>query len=280
MKKAILVISFGTTHHDTRRVTIDKIEDRIKENFKDFQVRRAYTAHGVIKVLKDRDNINIDTPEEAMEKLILEEFKDIIVQPLHIIPGVEYDYVSEIVRYYQYNNPQVNIKLGRPVLYYKGYEEGQPDDYNIFIDAIKPIIDTSDTILFMGHGTMHPSNACYLCLQEVLRSHNYTNTYIASVEGYPTIENIIKILVKDRRHTVRLVPLMLVAGEHAKNDMAGDEEDSWKNILINEGFDVKVSLTGLGEVIKFQDIYIQHINDVIENKYEYLGRNIKGIKLL
>ncbi|QGU94416.1 sirohydrochlorin cobaltochelatase [Clostridium bovifaecis] len=280
MKKAILVVSFGTTHHDTRRVTIDRIEGRVKENFEDFEVRRAYTAHGVIKVLKDRDGIEIDTPEEAMEKLIMEGFEEIVVQPLHIIPGVEYDYISEVVRYYGYENPKINIKLGRPVLYYKGYEEGQPDDYTTFIEAVKSIIDTKETVLFMGHGTMHPSNACYLCLQEVLRSQGHNNIYIASVEGYPTIEDVTKTLLKNKDQTIRLVPLMLVAGDHAKNDMAGHEEDSWKSLLTKAGFQVEICLMGLGEIEKFQDIYLQHISDAIEDRYKDLGRNIKGKKLL
>jgi sirohydrochlorin cobaltochelatase len=279
VKKAILVVSFGTTHEDTRKATIERIEERIRDRFADFEVRRAFTAHGVIKVLKVRDGIFVDTPEEAMEKLIGEGYEDITVQPLHIIPGLEYDYISEIVKHYENENPNVNIRLGRPVLYYKGFEEDHPDDYTIMIEAVKPIITDEKTVLLMGHGTMHPANACYLCLRDVLKSLNYDNTYIACVEGYPTIEEIIKVLKKDGRKSVKLVPLMLVAGDHAKNDMAGESEDSWKNILIREGFEVETYLKGLGEIAEFQDIYLQHISDTIENKYENLGKNMKGKNL-
>jgi sirohydrochlorin cobaltochelatase len=279
MKKAILVVSFGTTYEDTRKATIDKIEERVRERFTDFEVRRAFTAHIVIKVLKNRDGIIVDTPEEAMEKLIREGYEEIIVQPLHMIPGLEYDYISEIVKHYESENPNINISLGRPVLYYKGFEEDHPDDYTIMIEAIKHIITDEKTVLLMGHGTMHPSNACYLCLRDVLKSHNFDNTYIACVEGYPTIEEIIKVLKKENRHSLKLVPLMLVAGDHAKNDMAGDEEDSWKNILLKEGFEVETYLKGLGEIKEFQDIYIQHIEDIIENRYENLGKNMKGKNL-
>lgn len=279
MKKAILVVSFGTTYEGTRKATIDRIEDRIRETFKDFEVRRAFTAHGVINVLKARDGIIVDTPEEAMEKLIREGFEEIVVQPLHLIPGVEHDYVCEIVRFYETENPTIDFRLGRPVLYYKGYEEDQPDDYSIMIESIESIIDKEKSILFMGHGTMHPANACYVCLREVFISHGYDNAYIACVEGYPTIEDVIKVLKKDKVKSVKLIPLMLVAGDHAKNDMAGDEDDSWKSILIKEGFEVETYLKGLGELEKFQDIYIQHVHDVIENKYEGLGKNLKGKNL-
>jgi sirohydrochlorin cobaltochelatase len=279
VKKAILVVSFGTTHEDTRRATIDKIEERVKESFSDYEVRRAFTAHIVIKVLKNRDGIIVDTPEEAMDKLIKEGYEDIILQPLHMIPGLEYDYVTEIVKHYEKENPKVSIKLGRPVLYYKGFEEDHPDDYTIMIEAIKHIITDEKTVLLMGHGTMHPSNACYVCLRDVLKSHNFDNTYIACVEGYPTIEEIIKVLKKDNRTNLKLVPLMLVAGDHAKNDMAGEDEDSWKNILLKEGFEVETYLKGLGEIKEFQDIYIQHIDDVINNRYENLGKNMKGKNL-
>jgi sirohydrochlorin cobaltochelatase len=280
MTKAILVVSFGTTYTDTRKLTIDRIEERIKESFADYEVRRAFTAHRIIKILKERDGILVDTPEEAMDKLLTEGFKEIIVQPLHMIPGAEYDYVCEIVRHYERANPQVDVKLGRPVLFYKSYEEGQPDDYNTLIEVIKPLIDTEKTIVLMGHGTMHPANACYICLQEILKNRSYDNVYIASVEGYPTIEEIAKLLKRDERKSVKLIPLMLVAGDHAKNDMAGDSEDSWKSILTREGFEVEVCLKGLGEIEKFQDIYIQHIKDVIENKFGNLGKNLKGVRPL
>lgn len=280
MTKAILVVSFGTTYADTRKLIIDRIEERIKESFPDYEVRRAFTAHRIIKKLKERDGIFVDNPEEAMDKLFAEGFKEIVVQPLHMIPGTEYDYVCEIVRHYERANPHIDIKLGRPVLFYKSYEEGQPDDYNIFIDVIKPFIDTEKTIVFMGHGTMHPANACYICLQEILKDQGYNNVYIASVEGYPTIIKITKLLKKHGMKSVKLMPLMLVAGEHAKNDMAGDSEDSWKSILTREGFEVEVCMKGLGEIEAFQDIYIQHIKDIIDNKFNNLGKNLKGIRSL
>lgn len=278
MKKAILVVSFGTTYEDTRKLTIDRIEERVKESFKDYDKRRAFTAHKIIKVLKERDGIHEDTPEEALEKLKNEGFTEIIVQPLHLIPGEEYDYITAVVNKYKEDGSFEKIVLGRPALYFKGIEQHIPDDYEIFVDSLEEILNEYRNVVFMGHGSVHPSNACYPCLQSVLRDKDYENAYIGTVEGYPTIDDVVRWLKKDDIKEVTLVPLMLVSGDHAKNDMAGDEEDSWKNILEGEGIKADICLRGLGEFKKFQDIYLQHIQDAIEGKYEGLGKTKKGFK--
>lgn len=276
MKKAILLVSFGTTHKDTRRITIDAIENKVKDKFKEFEVRRAFTAHIIINILKNRDGIIELTPEEALDKLYEEGFEQVVVQPLHIIPGEEYDYIKKVVDHYEFENKFKSIKLGRPILYFKGIEEEIPDDYSIFIDAIEEIIPKDRNLLFMGHGSVHYSNACYLCLYHVLRDKGFKNVYIGNVEGYPTLEDLIPNIKKKGVSTLTLAPLMVVAGDHAKNDMAGDEEDSWKSILIEEGFEVNIYMHGLGEIEKFQDIYIKHIEDVIEERYLSLGKTKKG----
>lgn len=278
MKKAILVVSFGTTHEDTRKLTIDRIEERVKENFRHYEVRRAFTAHKIIKVLKERDGIHEDTPEEALEKLKNEGFTEIIVQPLHLIPGEEYDYITAVVNKYKEEGSFEKIVLGRPALYFKGIEEHIPDDYEIFVDSLEEILNEYRNVVFMGHGSVHPANACYPCIQSVLRDKDYENAYIGTVEGYPIIDDVVRWLKKDGINEITLVPLMLVAGDHAKNDMAGDEEDSWKNILEGEGIKADICLRGLGEFKKFQDIYLQHIQDAIEGKYEGLGKTKKGFK--
>ncbi|GLC32471.1 sirohydrochlorin cobaltochelatase [Clostridium omnivorum] len=276
MKKAILVVSFGTTHKDTLKLTIEKIEDRIKRTFPEYEMRRAFTAHMIIKILKDRDGIVTDTPEEALEKLKLEGFEEVIVQPLHIIPGAEFDYIKLVVDEYKRKGVFKKISLGRPALYFQAVEEELPDDYKIFVEAIDEVIPKDKAAVFMGHGSSHPANACYGCLQSVLSDLDKEKIYIGTVEGYPTIETIIRRLKKDNVKEVVLVPLMLVAGDHAKNDMASDEEDSWKSILEVEGINSEVYLHGLGEIEKFQDIYLKHIKDVIEGKYINFGETRKG----
>ena len=271
MKKAILVVSFGTTYLDTRKLTIDIIEERIREKFKDYEIRRAFTSNTIIKVLKNRDNILVDTPSLALQKLKDDGYEDVIVQPLHLIAGDEYKYVMQAIKAYEKYFKK--IVAGRPIMFYKPFDQDLPDDYEILVDAVKDIIPNGERVIFMGHGSNSVANACYSCLQLLLWDKGYSNTYIANVEGYPSIENVIKRIKNQDKNLIKespeviLIPLMIVAGDHAKNDMAGKSDLSWKNILEREGFKVNIYLHGLGELKKFQNIYIKHIEDAIENRY-------------
>ena len=270
MKKAILVVSFGTSYKDTLKLTIEKIEDEIRERFKDYYVMRAFTAHRIIKKIKNRDEIVIPTPEEALEQLYKEGYEEVIVQPLHIIPGEEFQYIRLVVDKFKASNKFKSIKVGRPALHFQGGEE-TPNDYEIFVDAIKEIIPKDKPMVFMGHGSNHPANSSFVALQSVFTYLNYNNVYVGTVEGYPTIDMIVEILKREDISYVKLAPLMLVAGDHATNDMASDEEDSWKTILEEAGIKVDIYLHGLGEIEKFRQIYINHVQDVIDNKYLHLG---------
>lgn len=267
MKKAILVVSFGTTHQDTLKLTIEKIEHKVREEFKGYEIRRAFTAHIIIKVLKERDRIYIDTPEEALGKLRDEGYEEVIVQPLHIIPGAEFDYIKLVVDKFKEEKAFKSIKLGRPALFFQKGED-TPDDYCIFIDSIKSIIPKDKEMVFMGHGTAHHANACYSCLQYMFIKEAMHNVHIGTVDGYPTLQDIIRILKKKQVKELKLAPLMLVAGDHAKNDMASEEEDSWQSMLKAEGMKVDIYLHGLGEIDAFQDIYLEHIKDAIEGTYD------------
>jgi len=267
MKKAILVVSFGTTYVDTRKKTIDLIEEKVRKDFPDYEVRRAYTAHIIIKRLKKRDDIHVDTPEEALKRLMDEGFEEVIVQPLHIIPGSEYDYVKSVVAHFKHQKVFKNISLGRPALYFKGGDD-IPDDYVIFIDAIKEHLDKEQIFVLMGHGSVHYSNACYSCLQHVFHDEGYPNVYIGNVEGYPEINVIMDKLTEQGVKEVTLKPLMLVSGDHANNDMVGDDENSWQNQLAKVGISSQADMRSLGEIGAFQDIYLQHIKDAISGDYK------------
>lgn len=270
MKKAILVVSFGTTYADTREKTIDIIEEKVRANFPEYEVRRAYTAHMIIKKLKDRDKIHVDTPEEALQKLMDENYSKVIVQPLHIIPGEEYDYIKCVVSHFRHKKFFKKLSLGRPALYFKG-GEGIPDDYVIFVDAMKEHLDKERNFVLMGHGSVHYSNACYSCLQQVLNDEGYNNVYIGNVEGYPEIPMIIDKLLKDSVDKATLKPLMLVSGDHARNDMVGDDEDSWQNQLGRHGIEADADMRSLGEIGAFQDIYVKHVEDAINGTYDMVG---------
>ncbi|MFT8314600.1 MAG: sirohydrochlorin cobaltochelatase [Clostridium sp.] len=275
--KVILVVSFGTTYGETRKLTIDSIEQCIQDRFKDYDMKRAFTSHMIIKVLRERDRYIVDTPEEALEKIAEEGYKEVIVQSLHIMPGEEYEYVERVVESYRQKDVFNKIELGRPILYFKGDGEQLQDDYLMAMQAIKLQMPETGSVVFMGHGTTHPANACYSCLQMVLRDHQINNVYIGTVEGYPSLDNIINTLKRDKVEEVTLMPLMVVAGDHCNNDMASDEEDSWKRVLEKEGFKVNLYMHGMGENPLFREIFVNHVEDTIIGKYKNMGRSKKGI---
>ena len=272
MKKAILVVSFGTSHMDALKNSIEKIENKIKEEFKEYDVYRAFTAHMIIKKIKNRDGINIPTPEEALEELREKGYEEVIVQPLHIIPGEEFDYIKGIVKIHK--DDFKSIKIGRPIFYYQGME-GLPKDYSLFIESIKEVLENEESVVLFGHGTAHYGNAVYGMLQTVLVDEDYDNVFVATVEGYPSIESCIKRMKKKNIKKTKLVPLLLVAGDHAKNDMASDEDDSLKSMLEREGIEVRLHMHGLGEFDKFGYLYINRIRDLIEDRYLDAGKTKK-----
>lgn len=272
MKKAILVVSFGTSHMDALKNSIEKIENKIKEEFKEYDVYRAFTAHMIIKKIKNRDGINIPTPEEALEELREKGYEEVLVQPLHIIPGEEFDYIKGIVKIHK--DDFKSIKIGRPIFYYQGME-GLPKDYSLFIESIKEVLENEESVVLFGHGTAHYGNAVYGMLQTVLVDEDYDNVFVATVEGYPSIESCIKRMKKKNIKKTKLVPLLLVAGDHAKNDMASDEDDSLKSMLEREGIEVHLHMHGLGEFDKFGYLYINRIHDLIEDRYLDAGKTKK-----
>ena len=273
MKKAILVVSFGSSHIDAVKNSIEKIENKIKEEFKDYEVYRAFTAHRIIKKIKERDNIYINTPEEALENLKKDNYDQVVVLPLHIIPGEEYDYIKGIV--HRFRKDFNDLRIGRPIFYFCGDEDDVPNDYELFIESIKDVFEGEESVVLFGHGTLHPGNAVYGMLQVMLKDKGYNNVFVATVEGYPTMKSVIEDMKKEKIKNTKLVPLLLVAGDHAKNDMAGNKEDSLKNLLEKEGIHATCYMHGLGENDKFDNLYINRVRDLIENKYEGIGKTKK-----
>ena len=261
MKKAILVVSFGTSYHETRKKTIEACENKIKESFKDYDFYRAFTSGMIINKLKKRDNMFIDNPSEALEKLYNAGYQEVVVQSLHIICGDEYNKLKDMVA--QYEDKFDKISIGRPLLTYI-------DDYRETVEAVKKDLDKMDideAVVFMGHGTEHESHASYPAIEYMFRDYGI-NAFVGTVEGYPELEQVIKKLKNRNIKTVDLLPFMLVAGDHAINDMASDEEDSWKTILEKEGFNVKVHVKGLGENPYIQEKFKNHALDCMKELQE------------
>ena len=280
-KKAILVVSFGTTYEDTRKVTIDAVAAKVRTAFPDYEVRQAFTSRIIIKKLAERDGLKIDTEKQALDKLKAEGYQEVIVQPLHLEAGDEYDKLVRAVA--RYEKSFAKITVGRPVLYYTGQEGEKPDDYMLAIDALRtqlPVLGKRDAVALMGHGGVHPSNTAYAALQLKLQDAGVKNVFVFTVEGYPTVENLIGEMKAKKIKTVTLMPLMVVAGDHANNDMAGDEKDSFKSQLLSAGFQVKTYLHGLGENAGIQDIYVQHVRDAQTNKYKERSKERPAIPVI
>ncbi|MDU2123896.1 MAG: sirohydrochlorin cobaltochelatase [Clostridium celatum] len=276
MKKAILVVSFGTIYLDTLEKTIEKAERQIRDKFSEYDIYRAFTSHMIIKKLKEKYEIFVDTPEEMLEKLYEDGYEEVIMQPLHMIPGEEFIYINKIAELFK-EKFEV-LKVGRPIFYYQGIEE-LPQDYSLFIEATKELYEENSAVVLMGHGTAHPANSVYGCLQAVFEDEGYENVFVTTVEGYPNFENVIRRLKRKNISEVTIAPLMVVAGDHARNDMASDDEDSLKSMLEAEGIKVDVHLKGLGENEKFNELYINRIDDLINNRYVGAGQTKKGHRI-
>lgn len=276
MKKAILVVSFGTSYLEPLKNSIENVENKIRNQFKDYDVHRAFTSHMIIKKLEIVHGLIVEKPEELLERLYIEGYEEVIIQPLHIIPGEEFSYIKNIEVYFK--DKFKSIKFGRPIFYYQGIE-GLPEDYSLFIKSIKGIIEGEEAVVMMGHGTVHPSNAVYGALQSVLNDEGYKNVFVGTVKGYPNFTSVLNKIKKRGIKKVLLMPLMLVAGNHAINDMTSEKDNSWKSMLEAEGIEVKLWTKGLGEVDEFAQLYIDRVDDLINNRYIETGE-IKKHKII
>ena len=260
-EKVILMVSFGTSFNQSRSLTIGGIEAAVKAAYPDYQVRRAFTSQIIIDKLAHRDGLVIDNIEEAMSRLVLDKVKEVIIQPTHVMSGFEYDDVIEAIM--PFAGEFDSFKVGKPLL-------TSDVDYDTVAEQIVSVTSSyraEDTaIVFMGHGTEHAASSTYVNLQEVLTAKGYTDYIIGTVEHGVEIDEVQALLAEMDVKKVVLRPLMVVAGDHANNDMAGDEEDSWKVILEGDGYEVITVVEGLGQIKGIQDVYIQHIKDAMDSE--------------
>ena len=262
-KDAILVMTFGTTFTDTRAKTIDAVETDIQKAFPNIPVFEAYTSHIIIDRVAANEGIKKLTPEEAFDKLKAEGYTRVAVISLDVIPGIEYGYDSIVAKDYAKNFKE--ISLATPLMYYQG-TEGEADQVVDFIKALSsqlPQMGAEDATLLMAHGTPHPANAYYAVIQDRLEDLGMNNVYVYSVEGRPNLEDVIPKLKAKGIKNITLMPIMMVAGDHANNDMAGDEEDSHKSILRKEGFTVGAYIHGLGENENIRQLYVERAKEAV-----------------
>lgn len=260
-KTAVLVVSFGTSYNDSRDITIGAIEEAIAKAFPDYEVRRAFTSQIIIDKLKERDGLEIDNVEEALDRAVADGITTLVVQPTHLMDGYEYTDLSDALE--QYKDKFDKVVIGAPLL----TEDADYDAVIAAITAHTASYDDGETaICFMGHGTEAASNVVYSTLQDKLTAAGYENYYIGTVEAEPSIDDVLEALnAKGTYKKVVLEPLMVVAGDHANNDMAGDEEDSWKTILTDAGYEVECLIEGLGQISEIQQIYVQHTQAAVDS---------------
>lgn len=262
-KDAILVMTFGTTFADTRAKTIDAVEAAIQKAHPDIPVFEAYTSHIIIDRVKAKEGIQKMTPEEAFSKLKAEGYTRVAVVSLDVIPGMEYSYDSIITKMQMSKFKE--LSLATPLMYFQG-TEGEPDQVVDFLNAVKsqfPVMGKEDATLIMAHGTPHPGNAYYSVIQDRIEKLGMNNVFVYSVEGRPNLDDVIPKLKAKGFKNVTLMPIMMVAGDHANNDMAGDDPDSHKSILTKAGFKVNTYIHGLGENENVRALYTQRANEAL-----------------
>lgn len=256
----ILVVSFGTSFNDSRRLTIGAIENAIREAFPEWSVRRAFTSQIIIDHVNKRDGVKIDNVKEALDRAVENGVKNLIVQPTHLMAGLEYHDLEEEVM--SYADAFESITMGENLL----AEDGDFEEVAKIITARTAEYDDGETaICFMGHGTEAESNAVYAKMQEVLTADGFENYFVGTVEATPSLEDVMAAVGEGEYKRVVLMPLMVVAGDHANNDMAGDEEDSWKSQFEAEGYSVECVLEGLGQQPEIQQLYVEHLQKFVES---------------
>ena len=277
----ILVVSFGTSFNDSRVEDISSIEKAIQEAYPDWSVRRAFTAQIIINHIQAREGAKIDNMDQAMERAVANGVKNLIIQPTHLMHGAEYDELMEVVD--AYADQIENIKVAEPLLGEVGSDASViNEDKAIVAEAVVAATNEAagykdaaaaaeDGVAYvmLGHGTSHTAKVSYSQLQTQMNELGYDNVFIGTVEGEPeetACEALVETVAEAGYSKVILRPLMVVAGDHANNDMAGEEEDSWKSIFEASGnFEtVDAQIAGLGSIPAVQDLYVAHTAAVME----------------
>ena len=271
----LLVVSFGTSFNDSRAADIGGVEKALQEAYPDWSVRRAFTAQIIINHVQARDDEKIDNVEQALDRAVDNGVKNLIIQPTHLMHGAEYDELTEAVEKYQ--DKFETVKIAEPLLGEVGSDASTINEDKEAVakaitaeaiktakyDSLDAAAEDGTAFVFMGHGTSHTAKISYSQMQTQMENLGYKNVFIGTVEGEPedtSCEAVIEKVKEAGYKKVILRPLMVVAGDHANNDMAGDDDDSWKSQFVaSKEFDsVETQIAGLGEISDIQQLYVAH----------------------
>ena len=277
----ILVVSFGTSFNDSRAEDIGGVEKALQAAYPDWSVRRAFTAQIIINHVQARDDEKIDNMDQALERAVDNGVKNLVVQPTHLMHGAEYDELTEAVE--NYKDKFESVKIAEPLLGEVGANETAINEDKAAVaeaitaeavktagfDSLDAAKEEGTAFVFMGHGTSHTAKISYSQMQAQMEQLGYENVFIGTVEGEPedtACEAVIEKLKDAGYKKVILRPLMVVAGDHANNDMAGDDDDSWKSQFEASGvFDsIDTQIAGLGEIDAIQQLYVAHTQAAID----------------
>ena len=270
----ILVVSFGTSFNDSRVKDIKAIEDAIQQANPDYSVRRAFTAQIIINHVQARDGEAIDNMQQALDRAVANGVKNLVVQPTHLMHGAEYDEMTKAVN--EYADKFESVAIAEPLLGEVGSDASvvNADKMAVAEDITAAAVDASGyesvqaaaddgvAYVFMGHGTSHTAKITYSQMQSQMNELGYENVFIGTVEGEPeetSCESVIEAVKAAGYTKIVLRPLMVVAGDHANNDMAGDDDDSWKSMMEAAGFEsVDCQIEGLGRIPAIEQLYVAH----------------------
>ena len=275
----ILVVSFGTSFNDSRAADIKGIEDALQAAYPDWSVRRAFTAQIIINHVQARDGEKIDNMQQAMDRAVANGVKNLVVQPTHLMHGAEYDEMMEMID--SYRDKFESVAVAEPLLGEVGADAAVINSDKEAVakaitaaavkdagfDSLDAAAAEKTAFVFMGHGTSHTAKVSYSQMQTTMQTLGYDNLFISTVEGEPeetACENVIEAVKAAGYTNVVLRPLMVVAGDHANNDMAGSDDDSWKTVFEAAGFTVDCQIHGLGEIADVQALYVAHTKAAIE----------------
>jgi cobalamin biosynthesis Co2+ chelatase CbiK len=280
-EKELLVVSFGTSFNDSRAEDIGGIESALQEAYPDWAVRRAFTAQIIINHVLARDGEKIDNVEQALERAAANGVKELVIQPTHLMHGAEYDELTQAVD--NFRDMFESVEIAEPLLGEVGADASvvNADKETVAkavvqtaveaagYDSIEAAAEDGTAFVFMGHGTSHAAKVTYSQMQTQMEELGFNNVFIGTVEGEPEETSCEAVIgkVKEAGYTnVVLRPLMVVAGDHANNDMAGEDEDSWVSQFVASGAFEKVDtqIAGLGSIPAVQEIYVQHTGEVMK----------------